>query len=63
MPQSLPWYSLKAWSIWALMRPTTRPSRRARNSWASACLKYALKRAAEEQPALDLQRGHPLLGR
>ena len=44
----------------ALIRPTTRPSRRARNSCASPCLKKALKRGLEEQPALDPQRRRPL---
>ena len=44
MPQRLPWKALNASSYWALMRPTTRPSRSARNSCASPCLKNALKR-------------------
>ena len=61
MPQALPWNSLKARSIWALMRPTTRPSRRARNSSASPCLKNGAGARVEEQLALDLERGNPLL--
>src|ERR671914_672209 len=44
IPQAFRWNSLKAWSIWALMRPTTSPSRRARNSSASPCLKKAFRR-------------------
>ena len=34
-PQFFFWCSLKAWLIWAVMRPTTRPSRRARKYSAS----------------------------
>src|SRR5215208_6551875 len=44
MPQRLPWWALNASSYCALMRPTTRPPRRARNSRASPCEKYALNR-------------------
>src|SRR6187200_531415 len=44
MPHALPWAALNAWSTWALMRPTTRPARRARNSRASPCLKNAFWR-------------------
>ena len=61
MPQALPWNSLKARSICALMRPTTRPSRRARNSSASPCLKNGPGAPVEEQLTLDLERGNPLL--
>ena len=45
MPHALPWNSLNARSIWALIRPTTRPSRQARKSSALPCLKNAFWRA------------------
>src|SRR6478735_4209820 len=35
--------SFTNWSICALMRPTSRPSRTARKYWASACSKYGLR--------------------
>ena len=60
IPHAFWWNSLKAWSIWALIRPTTRPSRRARNSCASPCLKYAFEAPVEERPALQPQRRYPL---
>ena len=41
MPQRLSWNALKLSSYWALMRPTTRPSRQARKSCASPCVKNA----------------------
>ncbi len=61
IPQALPWNSLKAVSICALTRPTTRPSRRARNSSASPCLKKALKRGSRNSQRSMPEMGNPVL--
>ena len=44
IPQLLSWKRLNESSYWAVMRPITRPPRRARNSCASPCLKNAFRR-------------------
>ena len=49
--------ALKLRSTWALIRPTTRPSRRARNSSASPCLKKALKRGLRNRWRSSLSGG------
>ena len=43
-PSCFCWYSLNAWLICALIRPTTRPSRQARKYSASPCVKNAFRR-------------------
>ena len=62
MPQRLPWNALKASSYWALMRPTTRELRRARNSCASPWEKYAFRRRFRNSRRSSLQRRHPYAG-
>src|SRR6185312_10410937 len=56
-PQRESWWSLKAWLTWAVTRPTTRPSRRARKYSPSPCVKNAFSRLLRNSLRSSLSGG------
>ena len=60
IPSLPPWYSSQRWSMWAVIRPTTWPSRSARKNSALGVLEPRVLLAVEELAALEAKRRHPL---